>query len=383
MLLLISWAVSRFWLFAIGRWDLWVYPAGPLAFDDLAVYARWLPDLNAGVIPTDDMWQYPPASAFFFLIGSLRGDPETLLMLGILAVDLILTLVLARQDLRAGWYWVAAGVVIGPVLIARFDVVPTLFAVLAIIAAARPVWVGVWAAVGTSLKVWPALLLFTVARRSAFTAGGAFAVALVAILGISSLVFVGSAGFLGGQGSRGLQTESVAALPFLIAQAFGADVTLEYRYGSMEVASGGAGVAAVAATVGLLTLFVWVVWCWLRGRLEQHRPADIGFTVVLFSVVASRVFSPQYTIWLLGIGALCLVDARSLVRTPVLLVAAAAVVTQVLYPWGYGALLGGEPLMTALQTIRIVLVVVAAVWAGYRICWQKEVAASPPAPSAG
>jgi CHASE2 domain-containing sensor protein len=80
-------------------------------------------------------------------------------------------------------------------------------------------------------------------------------------------------------------------------------------------------------------------------------------------VVFSRVFSPQYSIWLLGLGALTLAAPASRVRVPVLLVAGAALLAQILYPWGYGAFLSGHWGFVAVHALRIILVAVAAVWA--------------------
>ncbi len=365
--LLVAWLASRALLVAVGLWDLRFYPAGPLAFDDLDVYGRWVPILSTGTLPTDDMWQYPPLSALFFWLGAIGPDPGTTLMLAILGIDLILTVVLARHRLTAGWWWVLFGLMIGPVLVSRFDVVPTLFAVLAVLAAARPVAAGAWAAVGAGLKVWPVLVLPVVARRGAFRAGAAFVLTTIGLLAVTAVFFNELTGFLGGQGNRGLQVESVGALPFLIANSLFGGVALEYRYGSMEVAQSGAGVAAAIVSVIAVVGLAWVIIAWFRGRFAKVAAPDVAFTVVLFSVVVSRVFSPQYSVWLLGLGALCLVAPGSRVRIPVGLVAIAALITQVLYPWGYGRLLAGEPILVALQTARIGLVVAAVVWCWYQV----------------
>lgn len=365
--LLVGWGLSRALLVAIGLVNLPFYPKGTLAFDDLTVYARWLPILGAGHLPTDDMWQYPPLSGFFFLLGAIGPDAEAALLAAIVAVDLLLTIVLGHHQLRAGWYWVMAGLLIGPVLVSRFDVVPALFAVLAVLAAARPARVGIWAAVGAALKVWPVLLLVVVPRREALRAGAAFVGVTLVCLVAAALAFEGLSGFLGGQGNRGLQVESVGGLPFLIINTGPAHVDMAYRYGSMEIAADGAGIAATIVTVLLLGLFVWVAVAWWRGILQRSVAADVAFTVVLFSVVFSRVFSPQYSVWLLALGVLCLVTPGSKLRIPVLMVAAAAAMTQILYPYGYGRMLAGDALMVTIQTIRVTLVVAAAVWCGRRV----------------
>jgi hypothetical protein len=362
-LFLVLWLASRTVLVLLGLHDLPFYPGGQLTFDDLSVYAGWLPSLSEGVTPLDDMWQYPPLAGVFFLVGNLGPAPIYALMGAIIAVDLALAIVLFRYRANAGWFWIVAGLAIGPILVARFDVVPTLFAVLAVIHHARPVAVGVWAALGASLKVWPFLMLVVVPPRQMIRAGTAFLLVAAGIVLVTVRVFAGGSGFLGGQGSRGLQVESVFALPFVIAKWFGADVEYVYRYGSMEVESAGAGIAASLAVVAMFVLLGWLAVAWWRGILEKRSPADVALVAVLFSVVTSRVFSPQYSIWLLGIGALCWATYGSQVRRSVGLILAAAILAQILYPWGYGALLTGQLPATIVQILRIGLVVAATVLA--------------------
>ena len=81
------------------------------------------------------------------------------------------------------------------------------------------------------------------------------------------------------------------------------------------------------------------------------------------------MFSPQYSIWLVGIAAVCLTGANSRMQTPAVLVAVAAVLTQAIFPPLYTELIYGEVLPAALQTARIVLVVTAMVLA-LRSIWR-------------
>ena len=364
---LLGWVITRAILLSVGLVELPFYPEGVLAFDDLEVYAAWLPDLSAGVTPKDDMWQYPPLAGVFFLAGTIGPAPEIAIMVAIVLADLALTVVLFRRAPASGWFWILAGLAVGPVLVARFDVVPTLFAVLAVLAVAQPRMVGFWAALGASLKVWPAFTLFIVPRPQAWRAGTSFAVVLIGILSLMMLLFSGTSGFFGGQGSRGLQIESVFALPFLIAKVFGADVSLTYRYGSMEVDAAGAGIAAGLAVALGLALILALAVAWWRGLLARKAPVDVALTTTLFLVVTSRVFSPQFVIWILGVGALCWGVQRSKLRTSTLLVLGSALVTQFLYPWGYGSLIAGAWPAVLAQTIRIGLVVAAVILAAREI----------------
>jgi uncharacterized membrane protein len=377
--LLLSWLATRGLLVFLGVVAVSWYPGGTIVQADLDVYAEWLPTIESGALPTDDMWQYPPAAAFFFAIGLWGSNPQVALLVGILATDALLTAVLYRHSRLSGWFWVAAGVLIGPVLVFRFDVVPALFAALAVLAAGRPVRVGVWAALGAAAKVWPVLLLAILPRREFLRGAAAFVATSLVVLAGCAVVFVDLGGFLTGQRDRGLQVESVAALPFMVANAAGLEVEISYRYGAMEVASAGTGLAAAALTIGLLTVMAWLGWCWWRGVLATHPPADVAFTVVLASVIFSRVFSPQYSVWLLALGSICVAASRSRMLLPVMLVAAAAVPAQVVYPMGYGEFLSGNWFYVAAQVLRVGLVVAAGVIAVVRISRPAEHLTGEPA----
>jgi hypothetical protein len=169
------------------------------------------------------------------------------------------------------------------------------------------------------MKVWPTFMLFIVPRPQAWRAGMAFVAVLAGVLGLMTLLFSGTIGFLGGQGSRGLQSESVFALPFLIAKVFGADVNLTYRYGSMEVDAAGVGLAAgLAVAVGLGVMCALAIAGW-RGGLAQKALVDVALATTRLLVVTSRVFSPQFVILILGVGALSWGVKRSKLRTSKLL----------------------------------------------------------------
>jgi hypothetical protein len=119
----------------------------------------------------------------------------------------------------------------------------------------------------------------------------------------------------------------------------------------------GLSVLATAALLGLVGVQR------LRGRLEHLVAADVALAAVLFSVVTSRVFSGQYFVWLLALGAVCLGESGSRMRRTVWLLVAAAAATHAVYPWLYTALLEGNPAALLVQSARIGLTVAAAVGA--------------------
>lgn len=364
-----TWVITR--LLLVGALTGQVpYPDGPLIINDVKLYAEWSNLLVTGRFPVgDDMWQYPPgAGVVFALAAAIGSNPVAGFVLIALLCDVATLVVLAVAGRRrhvgygAAWAWVIGAVLVGPVFLARFDVLPTFAAVLTLVLIARPVWSGAAAGLGAMLKVWPGLMLIALPRSSLPRGLLGFALAVGAIFAGVSLWSTGGVSFLGEQGARGLQVESVGALPFMVAGVF-TDVPTEFRFGAMEVdvpvtiPLGLAITLAGFAVIGILGVLR------LIGRLESSAPVDVAMTVLLVSMVSSRVLSPQYSVWLLGVAAVVFLDPHSRLRTVVWILVPSVVVTQVIYPFGYGSFLDGTWWAVGLQVLRIVLLVIATGWA--------------------
>ena len=363
--LIVTWVASR--LLLIGTLTGVVpYPDGPSVINDVKLYAEWSSLLVTGRFPIgDDMWQYPPGAGIVFALAALLGSNPVAAFAGIaLACDLATMVVLAiagrrrRVGLNAAWAWVIGALLVGPVWLARFDVVPTLAAVVALVLIARPVWSGAAAAAGTLLKVWPGIMLIALPRRSLPKGILGFVAMSAAILIAVLLWSTGGVSFLGEQGARGLQVESVGALPFMVWNVF-TEVPTEFRFGAMEV--------DVAATIPLglvITLAGFAVLgllgvLRLLGRLESLGPSDVALVALLVSVVTSRVLSPQYSVWIVGVAAVTFLDPESRVRWVVWLLVPSILVTQVIYPYGYGSFLNGDWWAVLLQVTRVGLLLAA------------------------
>ena len=365
--------LTRAWLLAIP-FGLIPYLGGTLVINDVTLYEQWAQVLQSGRFPVgDEMWQYPPLVGPLFALGALvPPDPRLGLMLLMLAFDALTFLVLMRRaargdSLEGPWTWIAAGMLIGPVWLTRFDVVPALFAVLGLLAVARPVRSGAFLAVGALLKVWPALLLLAVPRRGFGKALVGFVATAATILLALVLRMDGAASFASEQKARGLQIESVPAWFFLVAHHLGWERTFMYRYGAMEVSAPGVEAVALAITVlgaiGLVALAILR----LTGRFDRANPADIGLVVVLFSMITSRVLSPQYLIWVAAIAAVCLLDPTTRMRPVIIMLMPVAALGQILYPMHYNWLMSDEWNGLALQSARILLLVVATAWGLLRL----------------
>ena len=359
------WAALRLGVLAIIlEWVPWAEQV-----NDLTIYARWAAeDLSLGRFPDDPMWQYPPLAGPVFRLGAwLPGDRLGFALL-FLACDAAVMAMLSRQAGRTGQtrgrlLWALLPLLTGPLVLARFDVVPTAMAVGSVLLAAQPGRSGALAAIGAWLKVWPALVVAGL-RRADLPRGLAGALAASAAIAATLLLTTeGPMSFLAGQRDRGLQIESVAAWPFLMGRALGADVTVAYQYGAHEVVSAGTSVVAGVSVLATAALLGLVAVQRLRGALESLPAADVALAAVLFSVATSRVFSGQYFIWLLALGAVCLGELTSRMRRIVGLLIAAAAATHLVYPWLYTALLEGNPAALVVQTARVGLTVAATVLA--------------------
>ncbi len=364
----LAFVATRIWLLLIP-FGVIPYLGGALVINDVTLYTQWAEILQEGRFPVgDQMWQYPPLVGPVLALGALLPPSPTVgLVLLLLAADLAVFVLLLRAAGHGGrpegvWAWITAGMLIGPVWLTRFDLLPALFAVLGLLALSRPVRAGIWFGIGALLKVWPVLLVVAVPRKSWLRAGAGFAATVAALMVTLVLTMDGATSFATEQRARGLQLESVPAWLFLVGHHLGWPRRFEYRYGAMEVmAQGTQGVAVAVTVIGLVALAA-VALLRLAGRLDHAVPADIALVLVLISMVTSRVLSPQYFVWVAAVAAVCLLSPQTAMRPVVVLLMPVAALGQVLYPMHYNWLLSDQWNGLALQTVRVLLLIAATGW---------------------
>lgn len=347
-------------------------------FGDVELYHRWSDTLLTGQIPgADPMWQYPPGAAGLFLGIRVLADSiaagyvDTFFAVALVAdlVVLLALLRLARGDgrLLGAGVWVAVVPLLSLLTYARYDILVAATAVLALAATIRrPVVAGAAMAVGGLVKLWPVLLLI-----SARPLGGlrpllaGFGAGLALLGGALTIAFTGAwQGFTGNQADRGLQVESVGATPLVLARLWDASIPVSYVYGANEFDHPFVRVATVVlpvvSVVGLGGLGLW--WL-LRGRRLAWSAAvgfDVALLAVLVSVATSRVFSPQYLLWLIATAAVCLTRRDTSQRATSALIIAATVLTSAFFPWHYDQVTGEPAWPGSLLLVgRNVLVVIA------------------------
>jgi hypothetical protein len=143
----------------------------------------------------------------------------------------------------------------------------------------------------------------------------------------------------------------------------------------MEYIGPHVNLAAKICLVGSALAFGWLVYWRLTARSWQDStPADAALVAVLLFVVTSRVISPQYMVWMVGLGAVCALHfgprGTSVMRLPVGLVLVATALSCLEYPYQFDELLNAERGAVLLVTLRNVLLVGAAVIGASRL-WRS------------
>ncbi|KMS72247.1 membrane protein [Streptomyces viridochromogenes] len=380
------WALTRMVLL-LFVFKVYVFPGPDVTSDVSVIYQGWYDVLRTGTFPLDDVtWQYPPAAALPILSPALvfwLDYPSAFFVL-CFAADLAVLLLLLYTGLRPGrtlrgaWVWVAGVPLLGPTVYARYDVMVTGVAVAALLAGARhPRVMGALTAFGAMLKVWPVLLLVAARRRSAWGWAVLTAGALAAVFAVA---MPGAFAFLTFQRDRGTEVESLGSLVFHVARQYGWDGQVLLNYGSVEFLGPYVDVVSDAALALSGLAFGWLLLWRLRARrFHSHTLADAAFVAVLMFVTTSRVISPQYLVWLVGLAAVCLCFRGSRMKVPVGLVLAASFVTVLEFPVWFAHVVASDALGVTLLFLRNGLLVLATVLAA-RELWRSTVTRTPPLP---
>ncbi|WP_189321205.1 glycosyltransferase family 87 protein [Streptomyces flaveus] len=386
--LLVVWCLTRIVLL-LFVFKVVVFPGPDVTSDVSGIYQGWYHTLRDGTFPLSDVaWQYPPAAALPILSPALLPFLDYASAFFVLAclADLCVLALLAVAGRRPGrsprgaWVWAVGVPLLGPTVYARYDVMVTAVAVAALLAGlGRPRLLGALAAFGALLKVWPALLLVGTTKRKPWDAAAVTATSLLLLF----VAMPGSFAFLTSQRDRGTEVESVGSLVFHVARHYGWEGEVKLNYGSVEFVGPYVGVVSTAALMLTVLAFGWLLLWRLRARrFAPHTLADVAFVAVLLFTVTSRVISPQYLVWLIGLAAVCLVFRDSRMSLPTVLLLAAAFLTVLEFPLWFGHVVASDALGITLLFARNGLLVAATAIAALRL-WRDTVPSAPPAPEPG
>lgn len=391
----VAWWVAPALVWLVTRWMLLAevladaQPWMRAVTGDIRIYAYWVSTLAEGRFPVDDhAWQYPPGAALLIVAPDAvaRGDIGRYFyafFTMVLLADAVTGWLLARR-VRSGasqlgvWYWTLAIPALGLICYSRLDVPVTAMAVAALALAARPALAGLVIGFATAVKGWPIMLLGGFRRWGpAVRAGAGAGLLLTGCWLVLTLWFPDAFDFLTQQSRRGLEVEAVVATFFVLTRVGGDEKTdpegavqVSYRYGSWEFVGDGVETALAVAQIGLVLGLVFLAVWWLRARWQEAVLADAAMCAALISMVTSRVLSPQYLIWAVGLAAVCLTYRRTSQRPIAAILLLCAVLTQLEFPVLWDGMFFRTPGFAGVVSVRNGLLVLATLWSAVRL-WRS------------
>jgi Glycosyltransferase family 87 len=328
---------------------------------DTPIYQRYGDAIAKGQVPYRDFaLEYPPGALPAFAIPAVLtpGTNGTdyrevfeweMLVCGALVLTLMLSILLRLGAGRARTFGalafaVLAPLLLGSVVLSRFDLWPALLVVaaLAALVSDRNRLGGAALGLAIAAKIYPAVLVPVLAvwvwrragRREALVCLGVLGGVLLAIF----LPFVvlsphGVWHSLTTQTSRPLQIETLGSGVLLVLHAVaGLGVTMRSSHGSQNLAGDGPDALAALQTIAQAAAVI-AVWIWFaRGPADRDRLVRAFAAAVCAFIAFGKVLSPQFLIWLVPLVPL-VVGRRGLAAGGLL--AAALLATQLWFPFRY------------------------------------------------
>jgi hypothetical protein len=362
-------------------------PGLPLG-DVTIVYKFWSEQaLSAGfLVGIDSVWVYP-ILALVPMLGAAALGPTfyastwltMVMLLNAVAFGVLTGWGRSRDRTGVAWWWVLFLLLLGPIALGRIDSITIPFAIVGVLLlASRPRAAAVLLTIGTWIKVWPAALLaaVVVASKQRWRVVVASIAASVAIVVVPLVLGRGSnvLSFITAQTGRGLQIEAPVSSIWLWRAIGGMpDSFIYYDNQILTYQVTGAGADIASAVMTPLLGLVAIGLCLLGAFALHNRAASsdvlppLALALVTALIAFNKVGSPQFITWLavpviLGLTMRVPGHVWSF-RVPAVLVGVIAALTQVVYPYLYGWLLGLHPALLAVLTIRNLLLFVLLGWA--------------------
>ena len=368
----VGFGAVHLWLICLNIWA----PGLPLG-DVTRTYVVWANHAQEGLgrMGIDTPWVYPILAfapmALALYIPFINYGLSWLLIVTVLDAAAFSILlghgVLGASRRRAAEWWLLFLVLLGPIALGRIDAITIPFAMTGLLfAVGRPRLASALLIIGTWLKVWPAALwaaLLATTRKRAEVAVVAIALSVfIVIMSVIAGAGWNTFGFVSQQASRGLQVESLGAIPFLWAILFGSPAhKVFYNTDILTFEVLGPGTTQVAtlmtplmaiSILAIAALGLLAVW---RGARTARVLPELALGLTIALIFTNKVGSPQYLAWLAPSVVYGLVVAKQRFATPAKLSLAIAFFTQFIYPYFYDALLEVQWWMVVAMTIRAVL----------------------------
>jgi hypothetical protein len=308
--------------------------------DDVELYYQYANRVLGQEIPYRDFnIEYPPFSVPFFVfpaifsnsIGAFSPERYILLFQAQSYVLALATLFLVWNMLRKvyftfnlNWrifYFSFATILISLYIFRRFDITAVFLVALAFyfVYNQRPGWGGIMLGLATAAKLYPAVIVPILIlyfwrgkndQESAKRLGVGFTFAGMAV----TLPFLitglpGMLNFLKYHSERGVQIESLFASFIWIGRETGFTTAVsENGHGALNLVSSWSQTLALVSTPltvgGLLVFYVYLWWVTRPGgrRLRADWLILAASLAILWFILANKVLSPQYLVWLLPLA---------------------------------------------------------------------------------
>ena len=365
-----------------------IYGPGLPMGDVTLVYKMWTDQaaVQNDLVGINGPWVYPILALIPMVLAASFGPSlyastwlSLVMILNGIALGALTGWGRTARNVGAGWWWVGFMALLGPIALGRIDSITVPLGIIGmLILAKHPGSAGALLAVATWIKVWPAALLAALliasrARREVVVAATVVSIAVIAIaviLGSGLNVF----SFISQQAARGLQVESPVSTLWLWLAAGGLARAFVYYDSAIltyQVSGDGTSVASAVMTPVLafaaLAVAILGVLAVRRGVRQIDLLPTLSLALVLTLIAFNKVGSPQFIMWLAVpiVAGLVAQHARGATpfTVPATLAAIIAMLTQLIYPYFYPALLALNPVMLLALTTRNLLLFVVLGWA--------------------
>jgi uncharacterized membrane protein len=362
---------------------------GHAEVDSRPLYFSYASKVFDGQLPYQDFdIEYAPLSLPIFLLPRLVANTYSeyhvafaVEMLVFDLIGLVLIALLTRRLGSAPWKALIAYTLfllaIGSIVTDHFDIVPAILVLFSLYAFMRGWNIASWAALGlgTMTKVYPIVVVPILAlyllkwRDRRRLVQGVLAFTLTLILIAVPCLIISPSGFYNSfdyHFERGLQIESTYASLVLLGDTWGFNSTkLVFDYGAWEIDGQLADVLAHLASIVMLLALGAVYFRYFRQQRFHYQERDHGLDLVLYAtlailvfLLANKVLSPQYIIWIYPLVPVIALRRRFLLWAIFIMV---GLLTMYIFPDNYLDLVAVKPRLVYALVLRNALLVGIAI----------------------
>jgi hypothetical protein len=273
----------------------------------------------------------------------------------------------------------------------RFDVAIAFMILLSVyFATIKNAWFGaylmIW--IAALAKIFPVILfpLFLITqaknKRKKHEPVVDFALALLAFVGaiIISEFWFGSwwESVLSYHGGRGIQVESIFGMFASVAALFGVPYSINHNFGSFNIENSFTPFLATLSPFVLLAAIIfgyylyYLILNYSKNKLQVNQALMSGILIVLLMfIIANKVISPQYLLWLYPFISLYYLNPKSEIYTMICW-SIIAILTSILFPYYYPDMIMQKPMGVSLLILRNLLLLLTTVFLARNVLKNTE-----------